>query len=70
MYCRKSTEDEKKQVLSLSAQQRELEEFAKRKGLEIVARYSESASAKSLGRAEFAKMMQDLKSGKADGILT
>lgn len=68
-YCRKSTEDKEKQTMSLSAQKREIWEMARKKNLEVAGIYTEEKSAKKLGRPEFAKMLNDLKTGKADGIL-
>jgi len=70
IYCRKSTEDKKKQVLSLSSQKHELESIAKKLNLNVVGIYSEEKSAKKLGRSEFAKMIKDISDGKADAILS
>lgn len=69
LYCRKSTENDDKQALSLGAQERELLELAKKKNLNIVKTYREKGSAKQLGRPLFSEMIEDIKSGKADGIL-
>ena len=70
IYCRKSTKDDDRQILSLASQKRELLELATKKKLDVVKIYSESASAKNLGRVEFASMIDDIKSGRADCILT
>lgn len=69
LYCRKSTDSEDRQLLSLDAQERELLEIADKYGLQVVATYRESMSAKSIGRPVFAKVIKEIKSGKADAIL-
>ena len=53
IYCRKSSEDEERQVLSIEAQLHELREFAKQQGLFIVREYYESKTAKEPGRVSF-----------------
>ena len=60
MYCRKSTESEDRQVLSLPAQLDELNELAKRQGLTVVDRYTESQSAFKDGRPYFNEMLSRL----------
>jgi len=69
LYCRKSQESEDRQVMSLDAQERELREKAAILGLEIVAVYHESMSAKSVGRPVFGHVVQEIQTGKADGLL-
>jgi len=69
IYCRKSTESEDRQILSLPAQQRALDEYAEKEKLQIVDRFVESASAYKVGRIEFAKMIERLQNKEADGIL-
>jgi len=69
IYCRKSTESEDRQILSLPAQQRALDECAEKEKLQIVDRFVESASAYKVGRPEFNKMVERLQNGEADGIL-
>ena len=46
IYCRKSSEDEERQVLSIEAQLTELREYAKQQGLFVVREYYESKTAK------------------------
>ena len=58
-YCRKSQEDEDKQVLSLEAQEKECKEFAAKNGVKIRKIWHESYSAKAPGRKLFNEMMQD-----------
>lgn len=69
LYARKSSEGEDKQMLSIPSQVKELEEVAKRKELKIVGTFEESKSAKAPGRLQFAKMMELLNKGEAEGIL-
>ena len=69
VYCRKSTEEEDRQMLSIDAQLRELKEFALREKLDIVQIFTESKSAKAPGRPVFNKMLGMLKKGEADGII-
>lgn len=69
LYCRKSTDTEDKQVLSLESQEQELLALAKREGLEVVSILRESRSAKEPGRPIFNAMLKDFSKGKADAIL-
>ena len=69
IYCRKSTDTEDKQVLSLESQENELRSLAKANNLTIVGLLRESRSAKEPGRPIFNEMLQTLASGKADAIL-
>ncbi|MDP3725875.1 MAG: recombinase family protein, partial [bacterium] len=69
VYCRKSTESEERQVLSLVAQLAELQEFAAKEKLEIVASFQEAKTAKEPGRTVFAEMMSRIEKGEANGIL-
>lgn len=57
IYCRKSSESEDRQVLSIPAQISELQELAQKNGLKIVEVLTESQSAKAPGRTIFNHMM-------------
>ncbi len=70
IYARKSTEEDDRQVLSIEAQITELQEFAAREKLSIVASFQEAKTAKEPGRMKFAEMVSFLESGKADGIIS
>ncbi|MDD5627408.1 MAG: recombinase family protein [Patescibacteria group bacterium] len=70
LYCRKSTDVEDKQVLSIEAQIAELHEFAKREGLNIVEEFIEKQSAKIPGRPVFNEMLGKIEADKAQGILS
>lgn len=71
LYARKSTEQEDKQVLSIDSQIREMEKMALADNLEIVSRKQESHSAKEAGaRPVFNEIVEELKQGKYNGILT
>ena len=69
VYCRKSTEQEDRQILSIDAQLRELQEYAANEQLEIVASLREAKTAKEPGRTEFARMLEIVEKGGAEGIL-
>jgi len=69
IYCRKSSEEEDRQILSIDAQLRELREFALKEDLEVVQEYTEAMTAKSPGRTIFNQMLEALKAGEADGVI-
>ncbi len=70
MYCRKSSDDKGKQILSIQSQKEELYKVAEREGLKILGQpIEEEQSAKAPGRPKFSAMMEDVLSGKVDGIL-
>jgi len=69
IYCRKSSEDEDHQALSIDAQYAELNQLAQEKGFTIVARLDESKSAKEPGREVFNDMLQRIERGEANAIL-
>ncbi len=70
LYARKSTEEDDRQVLSIEAQLVELQEYAAKEKLEIVAFFQEAKTAKEPGRIKFAEMLAIIESGKADGIIS
>jgi site-specific DNA recombinase len=70
IYCRKSSDREDRQVLSIDAQKRKVLEYAERNELEIARVFVETKSAYKTGRPLFNEMMELLEEGKADAILT
>lgn len=68
-YCRKSTEDEDHQVLSIESQRKELARFAERENLRVIETQEEAKSAKSPGRPVFDELLRRIERGEADGIL-
>ena len=69
IYCRKSTEEEERQILSIEAQITELRDFAKQNGLFIAKEFTETKSAKEPGREIFNQMLTQIEDGRASGIL-
>lgn len=70
LYARKSTEDKGRQVLSLESQITVLKEIAQDSNISIVQEFTESKSAKKPNnRPFFAKMIEMLEQGEAQGIL-
>ena len=70
MYCRKSSESSERQALSLSAQERELNELAIKKSLYVVDTFRESKSARKPNlRIDFNTMIEKIVNKEADGII-
>ena len=70
VYCRKSTESEDRQVLSIESQCNELRRaFGGALDVEIVDVYREAASAKAPGRKLFNEMLMRIGQGDASGII-
>lgn len=71
LYARKSTESEEQQILSIDSQIKEMLQIAERDKLDIVEMKRESHSAKNSGeRPAFNELIQDIRVGKFNGILT
>ncbi len=71
MYARKSSEQDERQAMSIDSQLKEMLAMAERDGLNIVETKHESHSAKQSGqRPVFNELLNDLRNGKFNGILT
>ncbi|HDQ23230.1 MAG TPA: recombinase family protein [Candidatus Uhrbacteria bacterium] len=71
LYARKSTEAEERQALSIDSQIKEMLKIAERDNLEIIDIRRESHSAKASGeRPVFKSLLEDIRLGKFNGILT
>jgi DNA invertase Pin-like site-specific DNA recombinase/predicted metal-binding protein len=67
IYCRKSTEAEDCQMVSIDSQIDECQKLAQ--GLEVVGTFRESKSAKKPGRVFFNEMVSRIEKGEANGII-
>ena len=67
IYCRKSIEEEERQILSIEAQLAELQDFAKQNNLFVIKEYTESQTAKEPGREVFNFMLSEIEKGYASG---
>lgn len=71
LYARKSSESAERQVLSIDSQTKEMLQIAERDGLNVVEIKRESHSAKATGeRPIFNELLNDIRDGKFNGILT
>ncbi len=70
LYCRKSTEDSSRQILSLDSQEKEMLQLAQSLELNIVQIFRESKSAKKPdNRPQFTELINLIKRGKIDGVI-
>lgn len=71
LYARKSSEQDEQQALSIESQVKEMRAIAERDGLEIIDVRREAHSAKDSGqRPVFNEILEDIKQGRFNGILT
>jgi len=70
IYCRKSSEDEDRQMLSIDAQLSELNAIARQNNVVVVKTFTENKSAKGPGRPVFNEMIRQIEQGEANAILT
>lgn len=71
LYARKSTEQDERQAMSIGSQIKEMSELANREQLQVVIVKQESFSAKnSAARPIFNEMLNEIREGRYDAILT
>jgi site-specific DNA recombinase len=70
IYCRKSSEDDDRQMLSIVGQLSELNAMTERDRLSVVETLTESKSAREPGREVFNEMLRRIDRGEANAILT
>jgi DNA invertase Pin-like site-specific DNA recombinase len=71
LYARKSSEQDERQAMSIDSQLKEMADLALAKGLDVVKVKQESHTAKmSAQRPVFMEMLEEIRSGEYNGILT
>jgi len=71
IYCRKSTESEDRQILSIDSQEAEIRRaFVGRPNIDVTHVFHEAFSAKAPGRPIFNDMLKRIEKGEAEGIIT
>ncbi len=71
LYARKSTEQDEKQALSIDSQIKEMLQIAEREELQVIDIRREAHSAKDSGqRPVFKELLEDIRRGRYNGILT
>ena len=68
IYCRKSSEAEDRQILSIESQESELVKLTERQGIKINKIFKESKSAKDPGRPIFNQMLFEINKSKDEGV--
>ncbi len=69
IYCRKSSEQEDRQILSLPAQASELQNLSQKENLIVIEVFQESRSAHTTGRPKFDEMVKRIETGEANGVI-
>ena len=69
-YCRKSTDEKDKQIMSIEQQMEELKAFAQRENLEISQFLTEAETAKVPGRPIFNSLITLIEKGLINGIIS
>ena len=64
IYVRVSSKEQEESGFSIPAQIKYLQDYAKRKGFEVVEIFAESITAKETGRQQFEKMLRIIKKQK------
>ena len=71
VYVRVSTEEQRDYGYSIDAQLREIKEYCKRRNLNIIDIYNDAGhSAKDLNRPEMERMLNDIKNGKINLVIS
>ena len=70
IYTRKSTDEDTKQVRSIEDQLTELKLFSQKENLDVIDVLVEKKSAKAPGRSIFNEMLERIRKGEANGIIS